>query len=320
MAERKQWIDVLKGIGIIYVVFGHLAPAMIIEKHIYSFHMMLFFAVSGYLFDANCEYRVFAKKKFKALMISFLAWNSISVIIGYLLFDVSLGASLYALFGLEGTWSWNSPVWFLFILFITENIFYVISRTGKFVRGGVALLCIILGYMFNRHVFTATLHVLPTSVLMMILGKAIRKYNLADKFSGKSVGTQYIFVAVMLLLNVVGAYFNTRVSVYHSEYGNYLLAVTVSVLGILAYGGLALIIKSNGIIEYFGRNSLLLVCVQYYIFKLYQIILSVLFKIDVWYYRSTLKAVILTIVTLILFKLINEIYNRAKFNWKGKQK
>lgn len=320
MSERKTWIDVLKGIGIIYVVFGHLAPTMIVEKHIYSFHMALFFAISGYLFNGNSEYKGFVKKKFRSLMVSFLVWNTISVIIGYLMFDISLGTSVCALFGIHGTWSWNSPVWFLFILFVTENIFYAVSRLNRIIQRGVVVLCIVLGYLFNGQVFPATLHVLPTSLFMMIFGKFMREYDFPARFTKKSPTTQYITVSAMLLLNICGAYFNTRVSVYHSEYGNYILALIVSMMGIMAYGGVALLIKGNRVIEYFGANSLLLVCMQYYIFKVYQIVSVKLVSIDAWYYRSTIKAIILTASTLIAFKVINEIYNYLKFKWKERAK
>ena len=40
---RRKDIDILKGIGIILVVLGHVKPEMYVEKWIYSFHMFLFF-------------------------------------------------------------------------------------------------------------------------------------------------------------------------------------------------------------------------------------------------------------------------------------
>ena len=48
--KRLQWIDIAKGIGIILVVIGHCNPPARIEKFIFSFHMPLFFFVSGYVY------------------------------------------------------------------------------------------------------------------------------------------------------------------------------------------------------------------------------------------------------------------------------
>lgn len=50
MKERQVWVDMLKGYRIIMVTLGHLGFAFLLEKHIYSYHMFLFFLISGYLF------------------------------------------------------------------------------------------------------------------------------------------------------------------------------------------------------------------------------------------------------------------------------
>ena len=53
--KREKYIDVAKGFGILLVVYGHvisncdLRPDLtLIQKFIYSFHMPLFFFISGY--------------------------------------------------------------------------------------------------------------------------------------------------------------------------------------------------------------------------------------------------------------------------------
>lgn len=49
--KREQWADILKGIGAILVVIGHLVLYEGNAKvYIYSFHMPLFFFISGYLY------------------------------------------------------------------------------------------------------------------------------------------------------------------------------------------------------------------------------------------------------------------------------
>lgn len=46
--NRKQWVDILKGILIIMVVLGH--SYFEYSKYIYWFHMPVFFMLSGYVF------------------------------------------------------------------------------------------------------------------------------------------------------------------------------------------------------------------------------------------------------------------------------
>ena len=47
MKEKLLWIDIVKGIGIISVVVGHI----FYTPYIYAFHMPLFFIIGGFLFS-----------------------------------------------------------------------------------------------------------------------------------------------------------------------------------------------------------------------------------------------------------------------------
>lgn len=48
--QRIAYIDLVKGIGILCVLFGHLIPNDgIVKPAIYSFHMPLFFILTGIL-------------------------------------------------------------------------------------------------------------------------------------------------------------------------------------------------------------------------------------------------------------------------------
>ncbi len=50
MNERKVELDILKGIGIIFMIMGHIEYGDIFNKLIYGFHMVLFICVSGFLY------------------------------------------------------------------------------------------------------------------------------------------------------------------------------------------------------------------------------------------------------------------------------
>ena len=57
-SDRVEWIDAAKGIGIILVVLGHIWLIGPGQKIINSFHMPLFFFLSGYVFHFE-RYRDF---------------------------------------------------------------------------------------------------------------------------------------------------------------------------------------------------------------------------------------------------------------------
>ena len=50
MKNRISYFDIAKGIGIILVMFAHVTLPITLEKFIYSFHVPLFFFLSGYFF------------------------------------------------------------------------------------------------------------------------------------------------------------------------------------------------------------------------------------------------------------------------------
>jgi len=47
--NREQWADVMKGVGIITVVVGHLYSG-IVHDFLYLFHLPIFFFLSAYFF------------------------------------------------------------------------------------------------------------------------------------------------------------------------------------------------------------------------------------------------------------------------------
>lgn len=71
--ERFAWIDVAKGIGILAVVIGHVWTRGPVRDLMYSFHMPLFFLLSGYLFSPRPA-GVFARRQLRAQGITYAAF------------------------------------------------------------------------------------------------------------------------------------------------------------------------------------------------------------------------------------------------------
>lgn len=54
--NRIAWVDIAKGIGIVLVLIGHISQNKNLHYFIYSFHMPLFFIISGYLYSEKEQY------------------------------------------------------------------------------------------------------------------------------------------------------------------------------------------------------------------------------------------------------------------------
>lgn len=50
-SKRIDWVDVAKGVGIFLMVMGHSSMPDAVNRWIYSFHMPLFFLLSGLVFN-----------------------------------------------------------------------------------------------------------------------------------------------------------------------------------------------------------------------------------------------------------------------------
>lgn len=78
-AERELSTDIARGLGIILVVYGHTVAAWggdneILHRFIYSFHMPLFFGLSGMYISTNSELIPFIKSKVTRFVIPFIFW------------------------------------------------------------------------------------------------------------------------------------------------------------------------------------------------------------------------------------------------------
>ena len=69
--DRILWLDAAKFIGIFAIVLGHTLRDGSIQHYLYSFHVALFFFLSGITFKTTsykgfCD---FVKKRFRTIMI-----------------------------------------------------------------------------------------------------------------------------------------------------------------------------------------------------------------------------------------------------------
>lgn len=78
IAERNHSIDVIKGWGILLVIVGHIllgsADQNVLRYIIYSFHMPLFFFISGYLLNINKLELLSAKEYLSKYIKKMLGW------------------------------------------------------------------------------------------------------------------------------------------------------------------------------------------------------------------------------------------------------
>ena len=172
VTQRISWVDNAKALGIILVFYGHIVekifqtyygiPATGLQyKLIYSFHMPLFFLLSGYLVKETQHRKLFMfmKNKFMTRIVPFFFFNIlilpcyfISAKISNQSIDVSrlfqISPVVFALL-FAGRPVLNPIMWFLACLFSVEVInyfLYPVLRKSRIVQCMAMVLFYIMGW------------------------------------------------------------------------------------------------------------------------------------------------------------------------------
>ena len=94
---RLSFIDIARAFAIIFIVLGHSVAysnhCTNVFKFVYSFHVYLFFFLSGYTFSTNKKIKEFIKTKFKRIMIPYYFW-ALAFLIPYALLGKFVGSTL----------------------------------------------------------------------------------------------------------------------------------------------------------------------------------------------------------------------------------
>jgi len=143
IADHYGWVEYAKGIGIILVVYGHVARGVfnagmgqdvelfkLIDSIIYSFHMPLFFFISGLFFVSSIRRRS-AKglffSKLDTIVYPYLVWSLIQGFVKLLVGPVTnFGMELDELYSI--LWKPIDQFWFLYVLFLIFVIMTVVYR------------------------------------------------------------------------------------------------------------------------------------------------------------------------------------------------
>lgn len=72
-SQKLEWMDVVKGLGILSVVAGHIYQG-IAKDLIFMFHMPLFFFISGYLYTIKGDQKAYFFDKAYHLMVPYIAF------------------------------------------------------------------------------------------------------------------------------------------------------------------------------------------------------------------------------------------------------
>jgi fucose 4-O-acetylase-like acetyltransferase len=281
--ERVAWIDIARGWAMILVVLAHTHIPAKLSSYIYSFHVPLFFILSGFLLHDRLDkpWPEFIKSKFTSLVIPYFFFSFIAY--GYWLFIRNTGLDSSALainasVPLNGTFlairggdfmTHNAALWFICSLFLSEIAFYAIYRLVKGDRTllGIALLISgILGMLYNTFIQTAlpwSIDTVPIVVVFIGFGFFLKHYSYLWINTRRTKRNSILLLLCILAVSFAAWQLNNTpvgsVDMFYSIYGNFALYFTAALAGSLA----VILLFQNFITRskpllYIGQNSLII--------------------------------------------------------------
>ena len=265
--HRITEIDIMKGIAILCVMIGHTCWIPCIRTFIYSFHIPLFFLVSGYFAKTyhtdNDDFKGFVSRNAKQLLIPYLVLACFSALYALVLsfmqgdFRILVRDMIRYFIAMDKTWDntlfdqWVTPAWFLPALFWARLFFWELSRTGKWFLPLCAVLSI---SMILIHPYVPTPLCLGRGVealVFMALGRAYRQYRCP------------LWIKVVAIGCWIGSMFLGRIDLC----GFCFHCIPIDIVGSCG-GTLFVLLLAKGInrthgkpfFAWCGKNSLLILC------------------------------------------------------------
>lgn len=310
MSTRVIWVDNAKAIGIFLVVFGHLSNPELVTNIIYSFHMPLFFFLSGLFFSHSGDTSEFMFKKAKSILIPYFIFGIVTYMF-WLFIGRKFGADsaldlpwwkpIIGMFYSVGTNNWlqhNTPLWFLTCLYLSEIFFFLLLKVTKTIAIWLIVISV-LGYLLSLYSIPSlpwSLNTTPQAILFLGAG------FLAKKFIHEP---NNILAFIIFAICITGIYFiesfNGRIDLSSNRYGNYLLFFTSSALGIAA-----VIVLSQKVnfrpINMVGRHTLVIFLLHGVAVSAYKgvLVLGLGFSLDLFESNIAINFLLTTAVLLSL--------------------
>lgn len=317
---RKCYLDILRGFGVFYVVLGHIVHISPVVQYIYSFHVPLFFFISGVLF-APAKYAStsqYIRKKVNSLLLPYFFFYAVSLaywyLVEYRLFgrggDTTLLQEFYFMFsGCVSTAA--GALWFLPCLFWVEVLYWFMYHERRKYQGPVcAIILAVVGttsiyYQFYPQAFG----LLQSFVVIPFFAIGYLLKSKMDALFQSRLSVKLLVVCVTVLVQYL-LLADSKFNIGSFEIESHSSYIPIALAGIAFYLMVSLIIKRAFFLEWLGRNSLFIFSFHAIIYRGVIMMVSVCLSVSQSELRGSLAySILLTLITLITMIPMVYVYN-----------
>lgn len=281
-------VSIAKGIGIILVVIGHSGAPSFITNFIYSFHMPLFFLLSGYFFKEISswdQYSHFIIRRIKGLWIPYVLYCIPFLLLHNMLAPLGFDSgTLYEpsdylshfmkLLLFKGEPSGYFPAfWFLRALFISSILLASISfiKSSMKIREDrwIEVICVFGLAVFALHFFYNVLLIKLTLVSTIFLCIGVAYRHLMEKGIRYSWG----LVVITMIVTAVCSYIFGFVQITEVDSNYFMTYVLLAIIGTLFIMSISYKIDLHNtffkkILVYVGNHTMVVLALHAIVFKL----------------------------------------------------
>lgn len=280
--ERNENLDICKGIGIVFVVLGHIVTIPYFHELVYGFHMPLFFILSGMCLHLKRDFKTFLVIKVKSLLVPFFYFSFLEIL---LLIIVKRNFSISFVYPEIGHVLWFLPVLFLSLLLAYAGL--------KYLKLWVLPFLVILNIL-NFKNLPYSLSVIPVSSTFIVGGYMFNKIPTLVK---NKVGHKLVLLFLMISYIWMVLIFDVRIDMKKSIFSPFLCAMIASCLGFMSIFSMSYSVRESIFKQlwiWLGRNSLTIMLTHFFFIEIIGYILSklcltanfymVLLSVFVWPY------------------------------------
>lgn len=343
--SRLTALDSLRGFGILLVVLGHTSQTNDLVSWIFSFHMPLFFIISGMLFHER-QFLDSFKRKAVRLLVPYVFFGTVTLAYWALIERRLRGGEgsvpnavaniVLARAGVDN-YPQNAVLWFLPCLFVTEMLFLgfflLVNKAGSVEtkegwRNRIAVMTLALVSFLSIIVMWSldlpveqfrlpwTLDILPFSMLFYCIGYLLSEFILSHAQQASQTQTlahiafAVIGVAGLYLLWLFDGWTKLEVNLNGAFTSNPFWMLCAAMLGFASSLLLCIAIDCR-VLRFLGRISLTIMCVHEPVKRMMIFIMAKIVGVSTDALRANfVYALLVTTITVLICIVVHLILDK----------
>ena len=278
--RRIEWVDVVKGMAVPLIIIGHTSQSPVFITYIYSFHMPLFFLLSGYTSKRAADAKTYGKHILKNFCCLILPCILVQLGIEAIEFWMKMGeiqllpmaritGTFYRLFwGCAWGWAGGSPsvgmLWFFITMFWSKVIWEGIGLLFPKKDTAVCVLVALAGIWYGpENYLPQNLDIAMMVVLYYCVGHLVRKHQEDETLRKMRMPLFWAALCFWVYCAQQGIYVELAIE----SYPGIVMGILESICGSYVFCILAQEVTEKKVLKkvfsFLGRHTLLIVLVHH---------------------------------------------------------